>query len=327
MEYRTLSFSPIYYKRKVYDEGVILGSRPWKWTLGNKYSPCIARRIDDNLQMSSLSPHKQNFSVYISKNAITLGDEYTILNHEYGKERLQTQVKVIEIGANWCKVEVLQEDVVKYEKKKTITPVIETQEGKPFLFSKEWETAENLTKTISEEEQTNLEELMAFFEHPDKEQPQTDPGALPAKVSPEVIEDIDKETLSLPSPRIMLTENFVNGKNQRGFGFIMVNEGKLQQSLFTLPEQTTPQIAPEEPKKRESPVKVQAKPPERKPVKIEGFSNEEIAILDAIGKGAEHIDGIIQKSGLNAGLVAGMLLMLEMKDRVKQKPGRYFIRT
>lgn len=325
MEKRTLSIAPIYYKRKVYDEGVILGTRPWKWTLGNKYSPCSARRIDNNLQVSTISPHKQNFQVYISKHAIEPGDTYKIVNHEYGKDRVETVLQVALIGGNYVECDVIEETIVKRE-----VPTYQAETlGDQTVFAEcplnpDGQNRTERTEELTDEETQNLAELLDFFGHPEEEELQTYSGALPAKVSPEVIEDIDKDSLPLPSPRIMITEKFVNGKNQMGFGFIMKNEGKQQQSLFALPENTTNHSQPDEPRKAETPAKIRdtSKPPQ-----IVGFSNEEIAILDAIGKGAEHIDSIIHKSGINAGMVAGMLLMLEMKDIVTQKPGRYFTRT
>jgi hypothetical protein len=327
MDTRTLSFESIYYKRAVYDEGVILGKRPWKWTLGNKYSPCNARRVDNNLSVSTFSPHKQNFSVYISRHTIQTGDTYKIVNHEYGKDRIESVLKVIEIGLNWCKVDVLEEKTVKYEsKKKYLPPEIVPDGKKPLLFTKEWEQEEN-RRELTTEQQANFEELLSFFSCvQDESNNKNDSEALPGKVSPGVREEVSEDSPATSSTRIMCDTNFVNGKNQIGFGFIMMNEGKLQQSLFALPDQRREEVTREEPRQQETPAMIQAKPTEPKPVKIAGFSNEEIAILDAIGKGAEHIDGIIQKSGLQAGMVAGMLLMLEMKDHVKQKPGRYFIR-
>jgi predicted Rossmann fold nucleotide-binding protein DprA/Smf involved in DNA uptake len=98
----------------------------------------------------------------------------------------------------------------------------------------------------------------------------------------------------------------------------MVNEGKQQMSMFAAPAAITSEPRPEP--------KVEPRP-EPKVEPIKGFSPAEIAILDAMRKGAEHIDEIIQESGLNAGTVAGVLLMMELGGHIKQKPGRYFARA
>jgi DNA processing protein len=55
------------------------------------------------------------------------------------------------------------------------------------------------------------------------------------------------------------------------------------------------------------------------------ISPEAKSILKFLDKEPIHIDTIIKKSGLDAGLVSSLLLDLELKDMVKQLPGKMFI--
>ena len=41
MTTQAYEINKITYRRKTHDKGIILGTRPWRWTLGAKYSPVI----------------------------------------------------------------------------------------------------------------------------------------------------------------------------------------------------------------------------------------------------------------------------------------------
>jgi len=59
------------------------------------------------------------------------------------------------------------------------------------------------------------------------------------------------------------------------------------------------------------------------PVQLEG---EEMLILKALKGGPEHIDGILQATGLTAARASTVLLQMELKGFIEQKPGKCFLR-
>lgn len=324
METRLLAFDRITYRRKKIDEGVILGKRPWQWTLGNKYSPCNARRTSDNFKVSEISPQKQNFSVYISKHALEIGETYLIVNQDYLKDRVETTVKLEAIEANCCRVSILDEKIISAKKEMIWKPIVLGDQsifgdvfGKNQWSNKQEEQAEQVN-----EDPEHLADLLNFFEDCGKQQPDEDLKEIPCEPTrqgfSQGLRKVSEETSSTSRRNIMVTDNFVKGKNQNSFAFVMVNERKEQLSIFTQGKQVQIPVTPK-------PITVApAQPlPVLPKVQTAGFSPDEIAIITAIGKGA-HIDEIIQRSGVPAGLTAGLLLMLEMSNHIKQHAGRRF---
>lgn len=59
------------------------------------------------------------------------------------------------------------------------------------------------------------------------------------------------------------------------------------------------------------------------PVQVEG---EEMLILKALKEGPEHIDCILQATGLTAARASTLLLQMELKGFIEQKPGKCFLR-
>ncbi|MES2308754.1 MAG: DNA-processing protein DprA [Verrucomicrobiota bacterium] len=59
---------------------------------------------------------------------------------------------------------------------------------------------------------------------------------------------------------------------------------------------------------------------------VEKLTGDEAVIYEALGKEETHVDRVIQKTGLPSSKVSSTLLRLEMKKRVQQLPGQYFIR-
>jgi len=53
---------------------------------------------------------------------------------------------------------------------------------------------------------------------------------------------------------------------------------------------------------------------------------DEKLLYDAIGKGAAHIDSLCEKTGLSASRASTVLLEMELKGIVEQRPGKSFLR-
>jgi DNA processing protein len=58
-----------------------------------------------------------------------------------------------------------------------------------------------------------------------------------------------------------------------------------------------------------------------------GLAPEEAAVAAALGREPLHIDDVVLKSRRPLAEVTGILLTLELKRRVKQLPGKYFVRA
>ena len=54
--------------------------------------------------------------------------------------------------------------------------------------------------------------------------------------------------------------------------------------------------------------------------------DDEAAVWEALTEEATHIDALVQLTGMPAGAVGGVLLLLEMKSLVRQYPGKRFAR-
>ena len=97
----------IIYRRKTHDAGIILGRRPWRWTLGAKYSPVFARDADTGETLSVCSPQKTNFAVYIPAAHLETGRTLFIVNHEYKRPRIETTIRVLAVNSTWIDAEIL----------------------------------------------------------------------------------------------------------------------------------------------------------------------------------------------------------------------------
>ena len=104
---QTYEISKITYRRKTHDKGVILGMRPWRWTLGAKYSPVFARDAETGEPLSVCSPQKTNFAVYIPSAHLDAGRTILIVNHAYQQPRIETTIRVLEVNPTWIDAEVL----------------------------------------------------------------------------------------------------------------------------------------------------------------------------------------------------------------------------
>jgi DNA processing protein len=68
------------------------------------------------------------------------------------------------------------------------------------------------------------------------------------------------------------------------------------------------------------------KPVQREFPEVEKLNGDEAELYNALGKEEMHVDRLIQKTGLPSSKVSSTLLRLEMKKRVQQLPGQYFVR-
>ena len=60
---------------------------------------------------------------------------------------------------------------------------------------------------------------------------------------------------------------------------------------------------------------------------MEGLSEEERTILEALSGEARHIDAVAAATGLQTGRALGILLSLELAGLVRQRPGKLFARA
>lgn len=104
---QTFEINKITYRRKTHDRGIVLGTRPYKWTLGAKFSPVFARDADTGETLSVCSPQKTNFAVYIPAAHLEAGRTLLIVNHEYKQPRIETTMRILEVNPQWIEAEVL----------------------------------------------------------------------------------------------------------------------------------------------------------------------------------------------------------------------------
>lgn len=107
MTTQAYEISKITYRRKTHDKGVILGMRPWRWTLDAKYSPVFAKDAETGETLSVCSPQKSNFAVYIPAAHLDAGRTILIVNHAYQQPRIETTIRVLEVNPTWIDAEVL----------------------------------------------------------------------------------------------------------------------------------------------------------------------------------------------------------------------------
>lgn len=105
---QAFEISKITYRRKTHDKGIILGMRPWRWTLGAKYSPVFAKDAETGETLSVCSPQKSNFAVYIPTAHLDAGRTILIVNHAYQQPRIETTIRILEVNPQWIDAEVLE---------------------------------------------------------------------------------------------------------------------------------------------------------------------------------------------------------------------------
>ena len=69
-----------------------------------------------------------------------------------------------------------------------------------------------------------------------------------------------------------------------------------------------------------------AETPERQVDSVPALDNEYEILLDALGFGPASVDALVARTGLDAGAVASMLLILELEGRIAQQPGGLYCR-
>ena len=69
-----------------------------------------------------------------------------------------------------------------------------------------------------------------------------------------------------------------------------------------------------------------AETPEKQVDSVPALDNEYEILLDALGFGPASVDAIVARTGLDAGAVASMLLILELEGRIAQQPGGLYCR-
>ena len=104
---QTYEINKITYRRKTHDNGIILGTRPYKWMLGAKYSPVFAKDANTGETLSICSPQKTNFAVYVPAAHLEAGRTLLIVNHEYKQPRIETTMRILEVNPQWIEAEVL----------------------------------------------------------------------------------------------------------------------------------------------------------------------------------------------------------------------------
>lgn len=105
---QAFEISKITYRRKTHDKGIILGMRPWRWTLGAKYSPVFAKDAETGETLSVCAPQKSNFAVYVPAAHLEAGRTLLIVKHEYKQPRIETTIRVLEVNPQWIDAEVLE---------------------------------------------------------------------------------------------------------------------------------------------------------------------------------------------------------------------------
>ena len=106
-EAKTYVLDTIKYKRKEIDKGLILGERPYKWTLKRKYNPCYAKIVDGEY-CSELSPHKRNFKVYIPASILQEGSKIHIYKRDYQRDPIDITIEIVKVDGNIVKIKRLK---------------------------------------------------------------------------------------------------------------------------------------------------------------------------------------------------------------------------
>lgn len=125
MEKINFEISPIIYRRKQIDTGIILGKRRYRWMLRRKYSPLYAKDLGDKTYISALTPHKRDFQVYIPASCLTVGQKILIHRHEYKQDAIKQTLRIVKVSRN-CGIFGLGDSVTcEVEKEEIIEKKIE----------------------------------------------------------------------------------------------------------------------------------------------------------------------------------------------------------
>ena len=326
MNTQTFEIEKITYGRKTTDKGIILGRRPWKWTLGNKYNPCFAKDTVTKENLSRLSQHKQNFAVYIPAAHLERDRTIRIVNHEYKQARQETTLRIIDVTPQYVNAEIIEtKEIAKSDipkKRKARAAIVpnnaenvfggECQADTPITlpvprecavihctgFLRDAEDAED-TFTLSEDD------IMTIHDAEDNTE--------------------EEITVSQPTkPTQPKQEDFSMKKQstvKHAFEFILQTAGKDQNVLFHAPQETAQ-------KPQETIVsrpQETAQTAQTSETTVNGFSGAEIAILTALhAQKALHIDELTARTGFPVQTLHHCLFMLEMAGKVKQFRGKRF---
>ena len=219
----TFEIEKITFKRKETDRGIILGRRPWKWTLGRKYSPCHAKDLTQKCNISTLSPHKSNFFVYIPAAALEIGQVIRIVNKEYQKELIEKTVKIITVTPQYIETESVEIAPAPPKKKRSQAVSARKQKQEP---EQEYE----------QEHDWNLRDLHCTGYLADPEEASDNYVITESQVMEEDFQNDEEpdETINHHN-----TGAFIMNKRQHAFTFISTTAPKQQEILtLTAPEQT-----------------------------------------------------------------------------------------
>lgn len=301
---KTYEIERIRYKRKEIDRGIILGQRPYKWTLGNRYSPCHAK-IDGRL-VSKCSPHRRNFTVYIPADLLEIGHVIHITCKEYKGQKVLTQVLIRAITSQYVECDLIAEDIEKPDYKPIVHDyMILTNENSALrVFGGSEDHTEDEQYFESEEDFTeNLKELCDFFENIAKEE---QAQALAAQAEPEP-----------PKPeRLCMVMKERNPQKSLNLGVIDL---PLFCKRLTYSQKPQTATAPK-------PIPIKVHPVVQQPVK--GLSPAEIAILSALrAEKTLDADILLTTSKLTLPQFFLATVSLELAGMIKQKAGRLFTLT
>lgn len=323
MNTQTFEIEKITYGRKTTDKGIILGRRPWKWTPGNKYNPCFAKDASSKENLSRLSPHKQNFAVYIPAAHLERDRTIRIVNHEYGKARQETTLRIVDVTPQYVNAEILETKEVNRSdapkrRKKTQAFVPQCAEN---VFGGETcaETYAPITLPVPRE--CAAIHCSGFLRDAEESEDtfilsETDMTRL-HDAEENMTEEITVATQpTQPTQPKQGGFSMEQGKAQ-AFEFVLQTAQKQQHVLFHAPQkpQETSVSLPQE----------TAQKPQTSETTVTGFSGAEIAVLTALqAQKMLHIDDLTERTGFPVQTIHHCLFMLEMSGKVKQFRGKRF---
>lgn len=204
-----LEITPIIYRRKQIDAGVILGSRKFKWMLRRKYSPLSVYDFGGKCYISALSPHKRDFQVYIPASNLAVGMRVQVHDKPYKKPEVKRVLRIVKICKNdgffgmgsFVVAEIEKEEIIEKTIEVTDTGYVpQSQDDCPFgdyvqpsttietlqeMPQEPFEEEEECERMHFEEESVYIDSLTAKTEEaeeqaeePENEKPTTDTESL-----------------------------------------------------------------------------------------------------------------------------------------------------
>ena len=353
---QTFEVESIMYGRKETDKGIILGRRPWKWTLRNKYNPCYAKDTQTKEHLSCLSKHKQNFMVYIPAAHLEVGKEIFVVNHEYKGVRKETTLKIVNVTPQFIDAEILE------------TREVEKQHADTQAFTPQ--TAENVfggetyappigshhdAKNEVEDYAWKAADMLPVEYLADAEDLNFDTFEVEAS---ENFEEYEEEAEEVIEPAHTQQEAFPMAKPQ-AFSFVMNTSPKHQKNIFGMicrketKKNAQTDLSDQEIRERYRKLNndfmsykfgiddpkakewaLYGAEMERRGLNLyedtpkqpeHGLTPQEIAILTALNAEKElHIDALTAQTGFSVQSVSSTLFMLELSGKVKQLCGMRF---